>query len=188
MSSNLWREQQKITDLFFLFSTDGCLAVQLDVYEHVYGTTFPHAGQKTYASVNGTSCSLFDLVKEMNSNVFIDSSTYNSFCKVFWVNNMVSWIYYRKKTHRSTIKTIVSMFTKLFPNINIQWWITYLIWINIKILCCVWIDRYTLGQKLPLQKTLHVKQVINAIKCLEIKKSCKMAFSKCQADLGSWGK
>lgn len=33
MSNNLWREQQKIRDLFFLFSTDECLATELDVYE-----------------------------------------------------------------------------------------------------------------------------------------------------------
>lgn len=32
MSNNLWREHQKIRDLFFLFSTDEYLATELDIY------------------------------------------------------------------------------------------------------------------------------------------------------------
>lgn len=46
MSNNLWREQKKIRDVFFLFSADECLATELDIWVLLLKwTTFPHASQ-----------------------------------------------------------------------------------------------------------------------------------------------
>lgn len=95
-------------DLFLLFSTDVCSTAELGIWEShsLNGPLLHEPVKKHILQPMVPHVSFLVYLKELKSNIFIDSLTYNIFCKDFWVNNRAWWIYYEKKSHRNT-KTVI---------------------------------------------------------------------------------